>query len=326
MSVTLTVSLKREAYTAGEVVRGEVVADVAVAERCSGLRVALSWWTHGGGDAHHEDAAELVAFDGEWAKGVHRYPFELELPADATPSYAGHLLRGDWIVRAEAKLPWEQVTAQQELIVAAGEVAPRVEPPPARDEAAEESLPWWLGAGFFTMFIGLCALVIRQTGELGLAAALAVLSGVTAITCAVVATRRVQLRRRLGPVELETTPWPLRPGDAFTHTIRFTPPRDLEADAITVTLIGLETMRRGQGTTSETLRHVLHEHTATLAAHTTFPAGQPVTLDAALALPADAPPTFASGYNRLEWRVQTHLELLACPDWAEERLLPVLPA
>ena len=95
----------RREYQPGDVVEGEVVADVDKPCRCDGLKLDLFFRTHGRGNVREGERTGLELFRGDWEPGTHACRFKVRVPAGPL-TYHGELLNVDWYLEARADIPW----------------------------------------------------------------------------------------------------------------------------------------------------------------------------------------------------------------------------
>ncbi|NVB39570.1 hypothetical protein G6O69_17135 [Pseudenhygromyxa sp. WMMC2535] len=95
----------RRHYRPGERITGWVRVEVDAATKCDGLALTQLWRAEGAGESRSGGRSEFQLFSGEWAPGVHRYPFDLACPEEPG-SYHGGLFSVEWQLEARADVPW----------------------------------------------------------------------------------------------------------------------------------------------------------------------------------------------------------------------------
>lgn len=329
-------------YTAGERVSGFVNVRVNADCRCNGLDVWVGWRTHGKGNRRDGIYRRVQLFSGEWKAGEeHLHPFDLEIPADASPTYTGTYLNVDWGVHATADIPW----AFDPTAMAPMDVTPAPDgahdPGPLFDVVRQAPTGSTNGMLFFAiLWLAFCVPILGTMtfitltdgpsgGELWFMMAFIGLFDVVFIGLGLfllfkaIGTRVAE--RRLGPVVVEVPTGPLRGGDTVPVRVAFTPSAAITA-AVEVTLRGKEQVVSGSGTNKTTHTHVLYTRDETLRAHGPMPQGAAVALDASLALPAGAPASFEADDNALRWEVEVRVAIDGWPDWSRVNVLHVAPA
>jgi hypothetical protein len=165
--VALTIALEQGEAAAGSVVRGTVTGLDGEPD-ARGLIVSL---IH---DTKHLSRQKPVEVAYDLAEGrPASLPFDLTLPSDALPSFAGRRYASSWRVEARVDLPRRQdVTASEPLVVLAG-----AEGRPPEGEPMTAGSP---GPGRFRLFAGVF-LVADLVALAGIYAAFGSLPGVVAL-------------------------------------------------------------------------------------------------------------------------------------------------
>jgi hypothetical protein len=137
--------------------------------------------------------------------------------------------------------------------------------------------------------------------------------------------REVLVVRRLGEVHCEIAPELARPGDEVRCLVRFTPRASFQLSGITAHLRAAERCERGSGRGRKVYKHLAIDHVLELSPARAVSPGLPYEARGALQIPADAPPTFSSSDNHLEWRVDVAIRIPRWPDWKKKAFLHVIP-
>lgn len=349
------------AYHPGDVVRGSVEVRTDEPVRCDGLTVELRWRTHGKASSVKETAVSARLFAGEWRGGaVHRYRFELELPAGPF-TYHGHYLNVVWEVYASADVPWAfDPDAEQEIAllarpgdepqwltaVATPSLLPRElqeagggEVPEPVTSSSPSLVRNALGIGCLLTFtapalILLGAAVVRvlafTRGEIptteglvwiGVGLGMLVLLGGG---LGKVVRQRIA-GRKLGEVTAEVEPRLVRAGGSLRVKLYFQPRGEADLLAATARLEAEEQVVRGSGTQKRTYKKVVFEQESEIAAGRRLGRGLPFQAEGTVSIPADVPPSFLARRNRLVWTLTVRLDVARWPDWVEERAILVHP-
>lgn len=133
------------------------------------------------------------------------------------------------------------------------------------------------------------------------------------------------IQRRLGKVHCEIEPSLARPGSEVRCLVRFTPQASLELSGITARLRATERCERGSGKSRKTYRHVAIEQLAELSPSRAISPGLPYEVRGVLMVPNDAPVSFRSNHNWIEWSVDVAIRMPRYPDWTEETSIWVIP-
>jgi hypothetical protein len=139
------------------------------------------------------------------------------------------------------------------------------------------------------------------------------------------AIRPVIARRRLGPVEAHVTPGIVRAGEAVTCSLRFQPRANVDLSEATATLRGMEIVDWQSGNHPHTRRCIIFEQPIAFAQDRRLMAGEAITVETSLAVPANAPTTFMSAHQQLLWLVNLRLRIRGWPDLTHEIPLVVRP-
>lgn len=325
-------------YAAFEPITGRVEVSVDGDCRCDGLTLTAQWFTHGRGNQASGDGEKLELFKGNWTAGdTPHYTFELH-GLDGPLTYHGHDLNVDWRLVARADIPWAlDPKGERELILVRGDAKPdrltQLIQPVVRSADVARAAPF-VGACFGLVFalpglgVAIGGVVGLAAGELG--AVMMIPFGLIFMAVGGLITfmvlRNSIAARRLGEVDLGVAPSTLQAGQVVRVHLGFRPPKDVTINSIKATLVGKEEVVRGSGTNKSTYRHELFREETTLMEQKRLHRLEDVALDAALTLPADAPPSFNAPSNALVWSVNVHIDVEGWPDWSLEEPLVVLPA
>lgn len=137
--------------------------------------------------------------------------------------------------------------------------------------------------------------------------------------------REVLVERRLGEVHCEIAPEIGRPGDEVSCLVRFTPRASFQLSGITAHLRAAERCERGSGKGRKIYNYLALDHPLELSPARAVSPGLPYEARGTLQIPPDAPPTFRSPDNHLEWRVDVAIRIPRWPDWKRKAFLHVIP-
>jgi hypothetical protein len=313
--VALTIALERREVAAGSVVRG-AVAGLDGELDARGLIVSL---IHEAKHLREQKSVEAV-YDLAERRSASR-PFDLTLPSDALPSFAGRRYASSWRVEARVDLPGRpDVTASEPLVVLAG---PETRAPEGAPVTAGPP-----GPGRFRLFAGLF-LVADLVALAGIYAAFGSLPGVVAL--AFVAPAMITLAAlawlglRPAPVErfVVSTPrarW--RFGEEVPVRIRVEGDPERVGD-IVVALKGEEVWMVSTGKTAHEQRASFHEEERRLAGTELASArsgGSRWDHELRFRLPKAGPPSHG---REIQWSVQARVRVARRTDPAVSLRLEV---
>jgi hypothetical protein len=332
-------------YAAGEKVTGRIEVSVSEDCECQKLTLARAWRTRGHGEDAFGKPEEQVLFGGAWRAGqTAHYPFEFVAPIGPL-SYHGEMFNVEWYLHAQAAIAGAlDASTDEEFRLVAAEVTPGFNLGPAfRGVESGQRLMQFgrtlaQGCGlvtgvvflFFSLGLGLIVRdVFRRAPTPGppewswLIVWVLFAGGSVALLFWVL--RPIIARRKLGPVEAQVTPGIARPGEAVTCTIRFQPRANIDLGEAAATLRGMEIVDWQSGDETHTRRCIISEQPVTFAQDRRLMAGESITVETSLPLPANAPTTFMSAHQQVLWQVRLHLKLRGWPDWVQELPLVVRP-
>jgi hypothetical protein len=300
-------------YAVGAPVAGTVEVDLAEAWPDARLVLARQWRATGHAETDTGEAVEVVLFEGTRPPGRTSHPIAFDAPWGPV-THHGTLLRVGWFLTARLEGRGPTLVAEEELFL----VGP---------EDPEKSTSVSLGPEFG-------AEEDWAHEVLGLVQELAdpVLSpfarwAATARRVGIVRLFTLATSWLAGPFEARLDREEVRRQDRITCAVRL-PRRFLEASgAVTATLSATErTRRRADHDDDDAERthttRVVERAPAARIGKIEREAGE---LLLTITVPADAPPTFASAHNRLEWSVTVRVQRGRRPAWEARLALAVRP-
>lgn len=314
----------------GDKVQGFVQVDVDRAVTCRGLHIILRCRTHGRGNTWKNQVIDEIAYVGEWEPGDELvYPFEFEVP-NGPVTYHGAILNVIWEVYAYVDIPWAfDPETQAEFTVVRGEARPSQGPNSAmmvRDLGAMSppGTAWVPLVGFSLFF--LCSSVVMFTIDSAFLAFCTVsigAVGMLVLTLVAGALRNAMATRKLGEVSFEAMPVEIEAGESLACVARMHPPAAAKINGASLSLVCQEVVVSGSGTNRTThTEEVLRERIVLAGARTIE--GE-TTWEAALRIPENAAATFYAPDNKLEWRVEFHIDVPWWPDFMKGLRLSVAP-
>lgn len=336
-------------FRPGEAVRGAVVARAGAAVECALIVLEVRWRAHGRGvpSVSKPEVIELGHDEALAAGEERRYPFAFDAPSGPL-TYRGELVNVGWYVSARATArsggdaeveaemvlePWRE----GELLPARGDYRA----PPARYEGGyflgpalaagqpvrrEVTVPPAV-AGMIVLFV-MCGLVLASVPAV--VAVPLVLGGALCAALIHAASGRAGAAG-LGKPVARLSPEIASPGERVAVEVRFTPRWTTHLIELSAALDGQEVAiyieEDSESGTEREASVLLHR-----SQHVLVPggrmlvAGEPVTLQGEITIPADAAPSFAARTNEVRWTVTLSLEVQGVPSWRQELRLGVQPA
>lgn len=331
-------------YQPGDTIRGFVGVTVNQDCRCRGLTLTRQWKAHGRGNTKRGAKERQHLFEGEWEAGdQHVHPFEFQVPAGPL-TYHGHYLNVDWVLSARADIPWAfDPKAEEDVVVVRGDYTGDLDHGPrfSAGAAGSQGDVKWSRVIFGAVFAGFAAFFLfASTCTMGLGGLAEGGWGALSMTPFLLmpllfmgvggwmiygGIRNSLARRRLGDVKVDVQPTAVRSGDEVQVEVAFTPKTTVRANEIRTELSGQEVVVSGSGTNKTTHRHTVASQPAQLAEALEVEAGEPVHLVTTLRVPPDAGPSFRASDNRLDWKVEVHIDVAGWSDFLTSWTLEVTP-
>ena len=114
-------------------------------------------------------------------------------------------------------------------------------------------------------------------------------------------------------------------GETLNPSFVFSPNEDLHVTAITLRLSATERAVSGSGTNKSTHSRLVYEHVQPFAEDELVTKDSSWSRTMEVTVPADAPPSFASSSNRVQWEAELIVDLPRWPDWVRRQPLRILP-
>jgi hypothetical protein len=349
-------------YRFGDEVSGKVIVSAEHFDfTFSKVWFAYGWRTHGKGDRDKggEDDLILAAEKTSLRAGEHKeFSFRFQVP-NGPVTYHGHYLNVDWYLTAHVIGPPGAVfECEQDFLLLGGdptgaidlghkEVAlqdipvrspvepssstgllevkaggPKSSSPHSRIKKLILSSAWWIGIlgftvlGFGTTF-GLGRDAIRW-GIVGIFVAVAI----AAIYYGVV-TYAFRQRLEMGGVWVK--PAIVYPGCHVNCHVDFRTKKEAYLHNIKASIYAQECVSRTVGTTTQTDHYTVSERTLVKPFDEQVSEGRSISFDCVLPVEADAPATFDSTNNHLEWKIRLEVELERWLGWDKTFPITVLP-
>lgn len=124
--------------------------------------------------------------------------------------------------------------------------------------------------------------------------------------------------KMLESVSIDIQPWPLRVGGSHLYVMDMMPSRDLNLNSASVRLTCTATLsfEDNEGDSSST-SHVVFEQAYELSSQVSLKKGTRVRWTTLIELPTTVPMSFESLNTRVEWELETTLDIPNWPDWED---------
>lgn len=344
-------------YRFGELVSGKVVVMPESERTFSNIWITYRWRTHGRGnrDEGREEKLNLGADNITIkARESKEFPFRFTAP-NGPVTYHGHLINVDWYLTAHARSGYSfHRKCEQDFLLQSSDPTGAVilgdeEIPyndlPARSSRMQTpssnllevksgspktlkkwfdmespSIPIIVGGIFFLVWV--FKVWLNWNPELPLEILLFTLF---IITLAAWLFYRNAYKHKLKMGEVWLRPCVVFRGGEVSCHIEFVAKREFHLRSITASISSQERISRTQGTSTVTETHVLGEKVYTRSYNENLSEGRWISFDCTLPIGPDAPASFSSNNNHLEWSVKIKAELKGWPAWWKSFTMTVLP-
>lgn len=349
-------------YRFGDEVSGKLVVSAEHFDfTFSKIWFAYGWRTHGKGDRDkgREEKLILSAQKTTLRAGEHEeFPFRFQTP-NGPVTYHGHLLNVDWYLTAHAiGPPGTDFKSEQDFLLLGGEptgaivlgnkevalqdipVRSPAEPAssmgllevkagsPKSSSARSRITALIMFLASWICIIGFAVLWVGTAFRLGLEAFLWGIKMIfIAIAIAVIyyGVSTYAFRRRLEMGGVWVKPVTAHPGDQINCHVDFRVKREVYLRNIKASIQAQERVSRRVGTTTSTDYHTISERTLVKPFDEQLSEGRSVSFDCVLPVEADAPATFDSMNNHLEWEIKLEVELERWLGWDKTFPITILP-
>ncbi len=343
-------------YRIGEQISGVVLVEVDNDITYSEIWITYRWRTHGKGNRDQGAEEKLTLAEEKTsfkARERREFPFRFAAP-NGPVTYHGNLLNVDWYLTAQARSgPHGRFKSEQDFLLQAGDPTdgvvlgtkeiPRadlparstgvppasfglleVKPVSLRPRGLRSKARYWLG-----IFGPLCAalLVYIYLMVVDWNFSYIVLAFAVFLVFLAVATALFQnaFRRVLKLGEVWVKPTNVYGGSQVYCHVDFVARRGFHLRSIKASISARERINRTAGTATVTEYHVLDEKTSTRPFEEDLSEGRWIAFDCALPVGVDAPASFTSANNALEWFVTMKAEIARWPSWQKTFPITVLP-
>lgn len=349
-------------YRFGDEISGKVVISAEHFNfTFSKVWFAYGWRTHGKGDRDkgREEKLILSANKTTLHLGEHKeFPFSFKIP-NGPVTYHGHLLNVDWYVTAHAiNPPGTDFESEQDFLLLSGdptsaivlgdkEIAlkdvpvhsptepsssmgllevraghPKSSSPRSRINTLITYLTWSIGIiGFIVWNFGADFGLGRDEIRWGIAGIFVAI----AIAATHYGVSTYAFRRRLEMGRVWVKPAIAYPGEQISCHVDFRAKREVYLHNIKASIQAREHVSRTVGTTAQTEQHTVSEKTLVKTFDEQLSQGRLISFDCTLPVEADAPATFDSTNNHLEWKIRLEVELERWLGWDKTFSITVLP-
>lgn len=344
-------------YRIGEEITGRVVITGGSLFTLEDLEIRYGWRTHGKGDRDKgPEYTELLSTDAlPFGEGEHReFTFRFAAPPGPV-TYHGHHLNVDWYLKAYARgRHFEHIEAEEDFLLQSGplsggivlgtkEIAFNQIPQPLPQES-----PWRLdvveanaldvdqGSGIRILeaawavflvlwFLSMVGALLWAMMFHGPRAAWIYGFAAIAITALGFVIHDNAYRRKLAVKEACVEPGITYAGSRTDCRLEFQVKRDVYLHKIEARIASEERATQGSGTTATTATHELYSVRFGRQFNERLLSGRVISFECPLPIPADAPASFTSAKNAVEWFVDLKLELKGWPGLQKHFPITVLP-
>lgn len=272
--------------------------------------------------------------DAPLSKLMQGISFSKALPGPFT--YRGQALNINWLVRAQAHIPWKADARAEQIIT----VMPGKEPPagyalkrtPSEHKENDASSQWMKGCLFVCLLFiafGAAALYALFSGMkirgLPDVSGFAFIFSIIGVVGAVYFIKKLLVTAKISSVNVQLDSSVVIPGDKISCVLSFQGKSALQLDSIAAVLEAKEVVVSGSGKNKSThTRKVFTQEVAFSPARELY-AGQPLRLQKEIAIPQDAPFSIGVYNNALEWNLYFRIRIKRWPDWTHTERLHVVP-
>ena len=260
--------------------------------------------------------------------------FSKSLPGPFT--YRGQALNINWLVRAQAHIPWKADARAEKIIT----VLPGKEPPvgynlkrtPSEHKENEASNQWMKGCLF------VCLLFIASGAAVGFAffsgmklkflddiAGFVFIFSIIGIVGAVYFIKKLLVSAKIASVSVQMDSSVVVPGDKITCVLSFQGKSALYLDNVSALLEAKEVVVSGSGKNKSTHTRKVFTKDVELSPARELYAGQPLRLQKEIQIPQEAPYSIGVYNNVLEWNLYFRIRIKRWPDWTHAERLHVVP-
>ena len=316
-------------YRPGERVSGVVRVACGDEVTCKGLVIQRFWRTTGKGneDKGPVDADQL--FMGTWRAGTtSEYRFEVLVP-NGPASYDGEVLGVEWVLRADADVPWARdpfaertFTLAADLHASGLDLGPAHEPTPHDVGGVPEKMGVAMAIASIASLIGV--VMFFADGIAPTLMGLVFLAG--GWFAGYLAMHNKVAGHILGQVSVHLDHPAATPGQRLTVDVSFAPRRAQVLHGIKAELICKETAAKGAGDKKKTHAHQVYQADTRICGDRSLRAGERFAETVQLVVPPDAPASFHAKDNSVAWTVGLHIDIPRWPDWFRSWPLTVAPS
>lgn len=315
----------KKEYQQGDTVNGKLHVSVDKKVKCNDLIVGLKWYTHGMGERDEMVTTNKSIFKGELDPGEYSYDFSLVID-NSTPTYHGHYINIDWLVFAKVDIPWAlDPKSEQDIFVKRPKEKAKTSDV-IMDLSHETCFIITAISILITLFgIALCYFgIISEFEEIFLLFIGIAVTGLGIASLYFLSIQNKLAEKKIGKVEASLSKSLFHPGDTAKLNIKFTPQKTVKIKSIKAKITGEESASSQEG--SDTIDHdyKISKEIYKIEGAKTLNAGYPVNYNVDIKIPNDAPPTFQSDNNEIEWSISIDIKIENCPDWCNEDEIRVL--
>ncbi|APZ95618.1 hypothetical protein [Fuerstiella marisgermanici] len=320
--IQITFDQPDRTYRGGDTVTGEVHIKVNKDIRCNGILLTYYWKTHGRGNTDTGEKKDIVLSEMVPLQSGEELLLPFEFQADAWPlTYRGHYINVDHYVKVAVDVPWAiDPKHEEEFILQAGErpaeiTGDRSEIVKLEAKAIEVK---GLAKGCLIAFLVVLGLALGPV--------FIFLGPILLVGAGCYWAWKKAIASRVGDVEFTVPHVVVAPGEQMPVELNFTPKKSFMINGITAKLIAEESATSGSGTNATTHRHKLHEETQVLMPAGVLQGGMEVSESFCVAIPPLEAWSLKAPSNKVNWRIETRIDIPRFPDWKKSTELQVVAA
>ena len=349
-------------YKFGEVISGKVVLKPFSDRTFTNIWVTCRWQTHGQGSRDRGKERKMILMEGKMFLKAGEYKeFSFYFEAQNGPvSYHGHLLNVDWYLTAHAQGGFQYPLETQQIfllqacdpteavILGTKKIPPEnfpvrsIQVPPSEESNLVEKtynpknhIKWvvvilsLIFSTFFCIWSGFKIPISINYKNLEqewylipvfLTSFILFLLTIVVISAEILS--RIRFIEKLEPGEVWVKPVTVWRGGAARSHVDFVVKRGFHLRNISATISARERVTLNFGGEKLTSTNYLGEKVYIQDFNYDLSEGRRISFDCDLPVHPDAPATFSSTNNHLEWMVTLKVNIKAWPDW--EKTLPII--
>jgi len=308
----------------GETISGSIEIRAKEDCKCNGIIVKLIFVAHGAGNLSSSNVDTTTTKCGSFTAGETKtLPFSFQIPQGPV-TYHGDKLNVDWYIQVAIDIPWAlDPTHKSKFLVLPGPNASTYHPKGhtptiARTRLTKASL---LGLVLLAMGGSLLYFVITDLDSYGSGIFVSGFLIFLGMICLLTDLRNLVASSSLGHVAVSHSPSAPRGGDTVEITTTFTPRKSGEINNIVTQLVAeeivLHTTSSGKNSTTTRYTSIRSSQEQRISGPIQLRKGHRALFKQSFVIPEDAPPSFMTVDNQLEWSARIAIDVPNWPDWED---------